>query len=164
MGCFINSIESNRRKDVTVDPVPPHHPTEDFNKAVDFNGKYFKDKFLGKGGYSVVHLVVDRRTHHKYAAKIISRKNCSLTEIQSQANEVEIMRKLDHKHIIKLIDYFDEPDNLYIVLELMEGGDLFENIVQKSHFSEKEARDVMVKLLYAIEYCHKRNIVHRCKL
>ena len=64
-------------------------------------------------------------------------------------------------HIIRLYDFFDEPDHFYLVLETMYGGELFDRIVQKSYYNEKDARKTCKVLLEAIDYCHERRVAHR---
>lgn len=63
--------------------------------------------------------------------------------------------------MVKLYEIFDESDHIYLTLEKMEGGELFERIVEKEHYSEKEAADVIRPIVDAIRYCHSLGIVHR---
>ena len=71
------------------------------------------------------------------------------------------MRSVDHPNIVKLYDFFDEKRYYYMAIELMEGGELFERIVKKTFYNEKEARDLIRILLDALAYLHHRHIVHR---
>ena len=75
--------------------------------------------------------------------------------------EVDILNAVEHPNIVKLRQVFDTPKTFFMVMELMSGGELFERIVQKSRYSEKEASAVARKLAGALAYCHERNIVHR---
>jgi serine/threonine protein kinase len=75
-------------------------------------------------------------------------------------DEVAILASLNHPHIVPLIDFFDEKDCYFIVMELMSGGDLFDRIGQKKAYSEADARDLVVKMLKAVAYCHARKIAH----
>lgn len=95
------------------------------------------------------------------AVKIESKKGMSEEEKSSLVKEVEIMSSLDYKHIVKLIEFFDEPDFFYIVLEYIDGGELFDRIVEKSFYNEKEARDTARILLSTLKFCHDQDIVHR---
>lgn len=63
--------------------------------------------------------------------------------------------------MVKLFEIFDEEDCIYLALEMMEGGELFERIVEKEHYSEKEAADTIRPIVDAIRYCHSLGIVHR---
>jgi hypothetical protein len=71
------------------------------------------------------------------------------------------LKDFDHKHIIRLYDVFEEPQHYYMITEKMTGGELFDRIVQKSYYNEREARDTCEILLQAIHYCHKKKVAHR---
>jgi calcium/calmodulin-dependent protein kinase I len=73
---------------------------------------------------------------------------------------VAILASLDHEHIVPLIDFFDEKDCYFIVMELMSGGDLFDRIGTKKSYSEADARDLAMKMLKAMAYCHTKSIAH----
>jgi calcium/calmodulin-dependent protein kinase I len=75
-------------------------------------------------------------------------------------DEVAILASLNHPHITPLIDFFDEKDCYFIVMELMSGGDLFDRIGKKKAYSEADARDLIVKMLKAVAYCHQHRIAH----
>jgi len=68
---------------------------------------------------------------------------------------------MEHKHIIRLYDVFEEPQHYFLVTEKMMGGELFDRIVQKSYYNEKEARDTCEIIFSAIHYCHQRKVAHR---
>ncbi|KAF0684485.1 Aste57867_23538 [Aphanomyces stellatus] len=82
-------------------------------------------------------------------------------EVKELFEEVQILKDMKHEHILELFDFFHEPTHYYIVTDLLEGGELFELIVEKEFYSEKEARDLIKILLTAIQYMHSLNIVHR---
>jgi calcium/calmodulin-dependent protein kinase I len=73
---------------------------------------------------------------------------------------VAILSSLDHLHITSVIDFFEEPDCFYIVMELMSGGDLFDRIGRKKSYSEADARDLVVKLMKAVAICHQNDVAH----
>lgn len=75
-------------------------------------------------------------------------------------DEVAILASLNHPHIVPLIDFFDEKDCYFLVMELMSGGDLFDRIGKKKSYSEADARDLIVKMLKAVGYCHAAKIAH----
>jgi len=83
--------------------------------------------------------------------------NKNVLEEDDQANleqEVSIMNQVDHPNIVKLYKVYDEKKKFYMVLELMTGGELFDRIVEKEHYSEVEARDAILPIVDAIRYCH----------
>ncbi|KAJ8602784.1 hypothetical protein CTAYLR_002586 [Chrysophaeum taylorii] len=123
-------------------------------------------KILGEGHYGTVRLCVSKADNVEYAVKSINKSRVSKT--QMLASEVEIMAKVDHPNIIKVVDIFDEKDFLHIVTELCTGGELFERIIEKSQtseksFSEKDASVVLKQILEAVAYCHGLDppVVHR---
>ena len=71
------------------------------------------------------------------------------------------MRTLDHPNVIKLYELFEDARNVYLVMELCTGGELFDKIINKGHFTEKEAAFIFQQIISAIFYCHKNFIVHR---
>lgn len=75
--------------------------------------------------------------------------------------EVEILSHLDHPNVVKLFEIYDEGDVLYLVMELMEGGELFDRIVEKESYSEMEAAETIKPIIDSIRYCHENGIIHR---
>ena len=76
-------------------------------------------------------------------------------------DEIAVLEEMVHPNIIRLYEVFVEKDFYYLVTEKMDGGELFDRIVQKSYYNEKEARDTSVILFRAISYCHSRQVAHR---
>lgn len=75
--------------------------------------------------------------------------------------EVQIMKMIDHPHIVKIFEYFENDRFIFIVMELMEKGELFDKIQEEHHFSEDKAVKIMKNILEGVNYLHKKNIVHR---
>jgi len=101
-----------------------------------------------------------RATGRKVAIKCVLRKDLPPADDAAIYDEVAILSSLNHPHIVPLIDFFDEKDCYFIVMELMSGGDLFDRIGKKKTYSEADARDLVVKMLKAVAYCHARKIAH----
>ena len=76
-------------------------------------------------------------------------------------SEINILRSLDHPNIVKIFEYFEDEKRYYIVQEHIQGGELFDEIIAKGKFNEKDAAVLMKQLLSCISYCHSHNIVHR---
>lgn len=129
--------------------------------AKKFNQCYMLARELGSGAFSVVKLGVHLETGHKSAVKVVSKRKLSEEDYASLLTEIEILSSLNHPHIIKLYETFDEGSDFYIVTELVEGGELFDRIVSKAHYTEKEARDLFKIFLETLAYMHKEGIVHR---
>lgn len=71
------------------------------------------------------------------------------------------MMKLDHPNILRLIDYFEDPKYVYLVLELCTGGELFDRIIQNKFYNEEDARMIFRQIMSALQYCHSNGVVHR---
>jgi len=129
-------------------------------------GKHFNDvykigKKLGEGAFSVVKEGEHRTTHMSFAIKIVTKAKLSKEDEVALKDEIDVLKDFDHKHIIRLYDVFEEPQHYYMITEKMTGGELFDRIVQKSYYNEREARDTCEILLQAIHYCHKKKVAHR---
>lgn len=116
---------------------------------------------LGEGGYSIVKVGTNKVTNEKAAVKIVSRIKISTEDEESLLDEVKILKSLDHPNVTRIFDFFEEKTHFYVVMELLEGGELFDRIVQKQFYNEKDARDLVLLLLNTIKYLHDRNIIHR---
>jgi len=114
---------------------------------------------LGQGYFAVVKVGIDRKTKEKVAVKLV---NKSLVEKEETlANEISILGSMDHPNVVNMRAIFDTDDILFIVMELMEGGELYEEIVKRKTFSEKDAAEITRQLCEALAYLHERGIVHR---
>lgn len=129
-------------------------------KAV-FRDKYSTSSVLGQGSYSVVKLGTRKSDGLKVAVKIVSRSKLQKEDELSLRIEVEVLMSLDHPNIVQVLDFFEEDGHFYVVLEYLDGGELFERLVEKAVYTEGEARDVFTILLKAIKYCHDKGVVHR---
>uniref|UniRef100_A0AAV1U1P8 Protein kinase domain-containing protein n=1 Tax=Peronospora matthiolae TaxID=2874970 RepID=A0AAV1U1P8_9STRA len=126
-----------------------------------FEEQYALGKVIGSGTFSVVRTAVHKPTTQRYAIKCIKRDGLVAEDIEALTTEVAILKQMNHPNIMILHDFFVEDTFYYLVTEFMEGGELFDRIVEKSYYNEREARDLVKLLLEAIKYCHDANIVHR---
>lgn len=69
--------------------------------------------------------------------------------------------KLDHPNILRLIDYFEDPKYVYLVLELCSGGELFDRIIANKYYNEEDGRMIFWQIISALHYCHSNGVVHR---
>jgi len=114
---------------------------------------------LGQGYFAVVKIGIIKETQEKVAIKFVNKKLVEKPE--NLKTETSLLQMVDHPHIVKLIDICDTKDTLFIIMELMEGGELYDEIVKRKHFTEKDASFIMCQLFLALDYLHKRGIVHR---
>ena len=76
-------------------------------------------------------------------------------------NEIDILMNVDHPNIVKLYEVFEDAHSYSLVMELMTGGELFDTIMDKETFTEREAAEIIRPIIDAIQYCHSLNIIHR---
>jgi len=114
---------------------------------------------LGQGYFAVVKVGIIKENSEKVAIKFVNKKLVEKPE--NLKTETSLLQMVDHAHIVKLIDICDTKDTLFIIMELMEGGELYDEIVKRKHFTEKDASYIMYQLFLALDYLHKRGIVHR---
>ncbi|XP_071359659.1 serine/threonine-protein kinase DCLK2 isoform X2 [Trachinotus anak] len=122
--------------------------------------KYKVGKVIGDGNFAVVKECVERSTGKEFALKIIDKAKCSGKEHLIE-NEVAVLRKVKHPNIIMLIEEVDTPSELYLVMELVKGGDLFDAITSSAKYTERDASIMVYNLAGALKYLHSMNIVHR---
>ena len=108
-----------------------------------------------------VKMATCKADHTQWAIKVIKRASLLPEDELALATEIAIMERVKHPNIVALREVYDCPNNMYLVMELMTGGELFDRIVQKEHYTENEAKKAIRELLLALEYCHDNGIVHR---
>ena len=128
------------------------------SKLDSFGSKYELGAELGRGAYATVYSANNKVTFKKVAVKVV--KKCR-SEDEFLRQEVDILKRLKHPNIVSCLDFFEDYSSFYVVMELVEGGEVFDQIIKKDTYSELEARELVFVLLNAIQYCHQRNIVHR---
>ena len=85
----------------------------------------------------------------------------ALTQFGESRSQIDILRKLDHPHIVSLKEVVVTVSDTYIVMELLSGGELFNRIVEEGRFPEEAAARLFAQILLSMEYLHSLNIVHR---
>ena len=100
-------------------------------------------------------------TDQQVAVKCILQEQLSETMEANILNEVGILKSLDHPHIVHFIELYEDKSHIYICMEYVPGGELFERIVLRSAYTEEVARKCIQKICLAVQYLHELNIVHR---
>ncbi|KAH9099353.1 hypothetical protein Ae201684P_018369 [Aphanomyces euteiches] len=116
-------------------------------------------KELGHGHYGTVRIGTHKKLGHKVAIKTIPKVKVSRPE--TLRREIEILRTVDHPNIIKLFDVFEDTRHLHLVTELCTGGELFDRIIARGHYTEADAAKLVRKILDAVKHCHDKDICHR---
>ncbi|CAI6056802.1 hypothetical protein V2G26_013977 [Clonostachys chloroleuca] len=127
-------------------------------ESYDKKAKYKFGRTLGAGTYGVVREA--EGPTGKVAVKIILKKNVKGNE-RMVYDELQMLQRLKHPHIVKFVDWFESRDKFYIVTELATGGELFERICEQGKFTEKDASQTIKQVLHAVDYLHKNEVVHR---
>jgi serine/threonine-protein kinase ULK/ATG1 len=127
--------------------------------------KYLFSKIIGKGGFSVVISLCDKKTKATVAAKVVEKHKLSSDTLRLLQEEPIILRSLDHPNIMPLLDFVESQKRLFLFFQYMRGGDLSKYIKDRrkhqKFFTEGEIQVVMRRLLEAIAYLHSRGIIHR---
>mmetsp|Transcript_41483 Transcript_41483/g.96931 ORF Transcript_41483/g.96931 Transcript_41483/m.96931 type:complete len:489 (-) Transcript_41483:204-1670(-) len=121
-------------------------------------------KALGAGSYGTVSKAVHKKTGSTRAMKTICKTAGGAANskvLERFYTEIRIMKKLDHPSIIKLYETFEDKRNIYLIMEMCTGGELFDRIVEAGHFTEAQAALVMKQMIGAIYYLHTNRICHR---
>lgn len=122
--------------------------------------KYTFGKTLGAGSFGIVRCARDNRNGDEVAVKIILKKALKGNESMI-IDELLLLSELHHPHIVGFFDWFESKDKFYIVTQLATGGELFDRIISKGHFTEHDASMVVSQMLDALQYLHDKDIVHR---
>ncbi|BFZ05370.1 hypothetical protein BsWGS_08409 [Bradybaena similaris] len=140
---------------------------EDNHLPEELTEKYTLTRMLGRGACGEVRLAFAKGSCEKFACKIISKKKFSVggktnVNLASQVmGEVNILKALKHPCIIRIEDVIDTPEMLYIVLELVEGGELFDKVVSIDKYDEATAKLLFFQMATAVKYLHDQGITHR---
>ncbi|XP_049584179.1 serine/threonine-protein kinase SIK1 [Syngnathus scovelli] len=124
-------------------------------------GFYEIIRTLGKGNFAVVKLARHKVTKTQVAIKIIDKTRLNPSNLEKIYREVQIMKLLNHPHIIKLYQVMETKDMLYIVTEYAKNGEMFDHLTTNGRMNETEARKKFWQILTAVDYCHRHHIVHR---
>ncbi|XP_065066940.1 calcium/calmodulin-dependent protein kinase type 1D-like isoform X1 [Rhopilema esculentum] len=115
---------------------------------------------IGSGAFSDVHICREKVSGKEYAVKCIKRKEIEGRE-DALENEIEIHKKIKHPNVVELVQLYDNKDALFIIMELVSGGELFDRIVEKGSYTEQDASGIIKQVLEGVFYLHSIDIVHR---
>lgn len=120
-----------------------------------------EEKALGTGFNGAVLLATSSVTGAKFAVKSVKLHGVSAEKKRDLATEAEIFLSMDHPHVARLHDVYESADGLSLVMELLQGGELFDRVSQRKVFTEKDAADASWQMLLAVNYLHSCGVVHR---
>jgi len=130
------------------------------NNGVKVTDTYDVDKKkLGQGSYGSVSQCISKSSGAVRALKTIPK--AAMKNVERFHSEINIMKIMDHPNIIKLHETFEDQRNIYLVMEICNGGELFDRIIDSGHFTEVQAATVMQNIFRAVYYMHENHICHR---
>ena len=127
----------------------------------EFSKCYLLEEILGTGGFSIVKKCKHIASNNSFAVKIVNSKALRDDEIKALETEAQLCLQLRHSNIVQLFEIYNETNFYYFVFELVTGGELFDNIVERERYSEMDASLCIQQILEAVSYCHSQGIIHR---
>uniref|UniRef100_A0A3Q3WIR0 Protein kinase domain-containing protein n=1 Tax=Mola mola TaxID=94237 RepID=A0A3Q3WIR0_MOLML len=113
---------------------------------------------LGSGAFSEVYMVKERKTGKMFAMKCVKKKQKKDLNLE---NEITVLRRIKHENVVGMEDFYEGRTHYYLVMQLVSGGELFDRILDRGVYSEKDASCVIQQVLQAVNYLHQNSIVHR---
>ncbi|KAK8528212.1 hypothetical protein V6N13_001992 [Hibiscus sabdariffa] len=148
-----------------------HHQSNGGHKLIvlkeptgrEIEQRYEVGRELGRGEFGITYLCTKKETGETFACKSISKKKLRTTvDIEDVRREVEIMKHLpEHQNIVTLKDTYEDDNAVHLVMELCEGGELFDSIVARGHYAERAAAAVTKTIIEVVQMCHKHGVIHR---
>ncbi|KAK0397631.1 hypothetical protein QR680_002198 [Steinernema hermaphroditum] len=135
--------------------------TQPIAHQAQYCGPYKLEKTLGKGQTGLVKTGTHCITGRKVAIKIVNKEKLSDSVLQKVEREIAIMKLIEHPHVLHLYDVYENKKYLYLLLEHVSGGELFDYLVRKGRLMAKEARKFFRQIISALDFCHAHNICHR---
>eukprot|EP00659_Diplonema_papillatum_P018978 gene18978-29229_t len=125
-------------------------------------GSYVLGETLGKGSFGKVKLATHEVTGHKVAVKILNRQKIKSSHMDKKIRrEIAVLKLFRHPHIIRLYDVIETSTDIFMCMEYINRGELFDYIVQNGRLSEASARRFFQQIVSSVEYCHHYNVAHR---
>ncbi|CAK7351201.1 unnamed protein product [Dovyalis caffra] len=149
----------------------PHTPTRPVPKVDTILGKPFEDikqhyalsKELGRGQFGITYLCTENSTGHSYACKsILKRKLVNKNDREDMKREIQIMQHLSGQpNIVEFRGAYEDRQSVHLVMELCAGGELFDRIIAKGHYSERDAAKICREIVNVVHACHFMGVMHR---
>ncbi|CDP20327.1 unnamed protein product [Coffea canephora] len=157
----------------TPPSASPNHSTKPSKQAPvgpvlgrpmeDVRSLYTIGKELGRGQFGVTHLCTNKQTGEQFACKTIAkRKLVNKEDIEDVRREVQIMHHLTGQpNIVELKGAYEDKHSVHLVMELCAGGELFDRIIAKGHYTERAAASLLRTIVQIVHTCHSMGVIHR---
>ena len=153
----VNRLANDINRQITKESLPPF---PEGNQGVTFRKIYQLNKKLKSGSFATVCVGTHRKSGKKCAVKCVYRKKLTPNDDLTILSEVQIMSSVRHDSICPIVDFFMEEECYFIVMPLMEGGDVFDRIANLKKYDENIARNLCSNMIKAIAHLHENNIAH----
>jgi serine/threonine protein kinase len=153
---------------ILIDYNSAHNPSNmgdnDETQSENRVHNYAFGRQIGEGAYAVVRIATSREDNKKYAIKVYDKTKLSdINRQRSVRREVVLLQKMNHEHIVKLVEAFETDSHVYLVMEHVSGGSLHSYLKEmiNKQLDEEEGRRIFKQILVALRYCHSKCIAHR---
>lgn len=136
-------------------------PETNISQPYTLSDKYTLKKVLGQGKFGTVRKAVHRNNPELVVSIKTIHKNDKVFDIKTLRREINILKAIDHPNIVKFYEFFEEDNDIHIVMEFCSGGELFEKIATKGKFCEEEASRYLMKMFAAVNHLHLLGVCHR---
>ena len=132
-------------------------------KTENLKEKYTLGRKLGQGQFGITFLCLEKGTNDEFACKSIAkRKLTSEEDVEDVRREIQIMHHLaGHPNVIQILGAYEDAVAVHVVMELCAGGELFDRIIQKGHYTERKAAELARIIVGVVEACHSLGVMHR---
>ncbi|CAL9749810.1 unnamed protein product [Musa acuminata subsp. burmannicoides] len=151
------------RSSISSESRPPISVLDEPKPRGDLLRRYHLGEELGRGEFGVTRRCTDAATGEALACKSIAKQRLrSSVDVEDVRREVQIMRGLpEHPNVVRLRDVFEDHEAVHLVMEICEGGELFDQIVGRGHYTERAAATVMRTIMEVVQHCHLNGVIHR---
>lgn len=138
-------------------------PTILQSKTGNIKELYTLGKLLGQGQFGTTYLCVENATGNEYACKTIAKRKLTMQEdIDDVRREIQIMHHMaGNPNVISIVGSYEDAVSVYVVMELCAGGELFDRIIERGHYTEKKAANLSRVIVSVVDACHSAGVIHR---
>ncbi|KAK6131622.1 hypothetical protein DH2020_034636 [Rehmannia glutinosa] len=132
-------------------------------KTENLKEKYSLGRKLGQGQFGTTFLCVEKETNKEFACKSIAKRKLTTEEdVEDVRREIQIMHHLaGHPNVISIVGAYEDAVAVHVVMELCTGGELFDRIIQRGHYTERKAAELARLIVGVVEACHSLGVMHR---
>ncbi|XP_062165631.1 calcium-dependent protein kinase 20-like [Alnus glutinosa] len=132
-------------------------------KTDNLKEKYTLGRKLGQGQFGTTFLCLEKGSNKQFACKSIAKRKLTTQEdVEDVRREIHIMHHLaGHPHVIQIVGAYEDAVAVHVVMELCAGGELFDRIIQRGHYTERKAAELARIIVGVVEACHSLGVMHR---